>query len=555
MNKRANETCMAAIEKLRNASGDKEIEAAMQELLDNLPKLKRKTFADKIIELLAEEEQDSHRAWLITTLGEINAPRTTSTVEQFLNPKSANYDRLQYRALKALAKMHKPKDLEKCLKEVLTKTDNSRIKATALRLMIERELGDECVKELKKMIESSNSNETLAVCKALRYEEGFKPLPERAEKELMDILKQILDDENEWRDVRYQAAMALGDVTYKREDAILALNNALTKKDLSPLVRQSCIQSLGTIINKKTPFDEQQKRDTGQVLLDIIRQESPELRIKATKTLSELLKTKASIEFITDALLKEDRPPEEYIEALRQINDEFAAQSLSQKLLHPDPKIQKRASNALENLGGEYAFRTLHGMRTQVMKTYTQLLSEADNKIMGQFEDLMKKARFAFMISMGMHATIFLVGVGLIIASIMGARQAGSDWLKVLIGVGGTGGSLGTLLWLIYRDPIKNISTSVTNLVKVNIVFLGYMRQINQIDATFKQLFLNKKGFNTAQMEITVKQIQNSVEQTLKKVKVYMPDQDDEQPEKNNQSEKKLRNKVKVIQNELIGSQ
>ena len=67
MNKRANETCMAAIEKLRNASGDKEIEAAMQELLDNLPKLKRKTFADKIIELLAEEEQDSHRAWLITT--------------------------------------------------------------------------------------------------------------------------------------------------------------------------------------------------------------------------------------------------------------------------------------------------------------------------------------------------------------------------------------------------------------------------------------------------------------------------------------------------------
>lgn len=196
MNKKANETCNAAIEKLRNASNDKEIETTMQELLDNIPKLKRKKFANKIIKLLNKEEQDSHRAWLITTLGEINAPRTTSAVEKFLKPTFTNYDHLQYRALKTLAKMHKPKDLEKCLNEVLTETDNSRIKATALRLIIKHELRNDSVKKLKKIIENSNSNETFAICKTLRYKEGFKPLPESAEKKLINNLKQILDDEN-----------------------------------------------------------------------------------------------------------------------------------------------------------------------------------------------------------------------------------------------------------------------------------------------------------------------------------------------------------------------
>ncbi len=72
---------------------------------------------------------------------------------------------------------------------------------------------------------------------------------------------------------------------------------------------------------------------------------------------------------------------------------------------------------------------------------------------------------------------------------------------------------------------LQNLGHSVNNLVKVNVVFLGFVRQINQIDATFKQMFLSISGFGPDQMEQTVSQIQQSVEQTLEKVKAYLVEQ------------------------------
>ena len=62
----------------------------------------------------------------------------------------------------------------------------------------------------------------------------------------------------------------------------------------------------------------------------------------------------------------------------------------------------------------------------------------------------------------------------------------------------------------------------MTNLIKVNVVFLGYIRQINQIDATFKQLFLDAPGFSIGQMKDTVAEIESSVDNTLSKVQMYL---------------------------------
>ncbi len=54
------------------------------------------------------------------------------------------------------------------------------------------------------------------------------------------------------------------------------------------------------------------------------------------------------------------------------------------------------------------------------------------------------------------------------------------------------------------------------------------MRQINQIDATFKQLFLNPTLFDMNQMNSTVKQIQNAVNESLDKVQTFVEMQESE---------------------------
>ena len=101
------------------------------------------------------------------------------------------------------------------------------------------------------------------------------------------------------------------------------------------------------------------------------------------------------------------------------------------------------------------------------------------------------------------------------------------DTFQRFVGVGTAIGSLGTLLWLFYKDPLKNIRGSVTSLVKVSVVFLGYVRQINQTDATFKQLFLASAGFGVDQMKQTVEQIQDSVSKTMEEIKAYLGPEED----------------------------
>jgi len=150
------------------------------------------------------------------------------------------------------------------------------------------------------------------------------------------------------------------------------------------------------------------------------------------------------------------------------------------------------------------------------------LLGDADKQIMAQFNSLMAQARAGFTMSMFMHGAIFVVGVLVLGYSLYVAFSHGFETFERYVGVGAAVGSLGTLLLLFYKDPLKNIRESVTNLVKVNVIFLGYVRQINQIDATFKQLFLASTGFSTEQMNKTVVQIQASVKQTMEEVKANL---------------------------------
>jgi hypothetical protein len=58
-------------------------------------------------------------------------------------------------------------------------------------------------------------------------------------------------------------------------------------------------------------------------------------------------------------------------------------------------------------------------------------------------------------------------------------------WASSTIGMGTAASRIGMLLALFYRDSLKNIQQSLSNLLKVNVVFTCSMRQINQIDASF----------------------------------------------------------------------
>jgi hypothetical protein len=49
----------------------------------------------------------------------------------------------------------------------------------------------------------------------------------------------------------------------------------------------------------------------------------------------------------------------------------------------------------------------------------------------------------------------------------------------------------------------------------VNVIFLGFLRQLNEIDATFKHAYIERHEFGASDMRETVRQIEAAVAQAL----------------------------------------
>jgi HEAT repeat protein len=463
---------------------DQEREDALEEL-PTLPD--KKSAADFLVERLATEQDLRTRSWIVSGLAAINEPDTVDAVAARLDPSVEEFEWARYFAAIGLARM-KPDDLEQQLIKARGDPDVV-VRMVASRLLIENGFENGYVEELLLTAEDPEYwNARWAACKVLRREAGHRPFREGLESKFIPVLERRLHDNREVADVRYQAARALANMTHESKRAIDALSRAL-KEELPDWVRRGCVDALAQI---GTP-------ETKEALLGALVDRDAEIRVRAAHALGNALEKPDAVDFIVEELLRQEQPPLEYFDALRQIDNRGAANVLSGNMRHPDPKMAERASRALIRLGGEEAVRTLQAERTEALKRYTELLGDADEQIMSQFNTLMRKAHQAFSMSMWMHGLIFAIGIGALMASLTVALSAGFDTFERFVGVGTAAGSLLTLLWLFYRDPLKNIRKSVLDLVEVNVVFLGYVRQINQIDATFKQMFLAANpGFRQA---------------------------------------------------------
>jgi len=486
--------------------------------LAELPDKEKKSVAAYLAKRLPGEDYIG-RMWTVSALAEINSPDTVDDVAARLDPKVEENAWVRYWAAVGLANMVKiSKDLKDRLAKA-AKDDQPLVEAVSKRLLIENGFDEqgEYIKRLLEMMKSRNYSERWAACRALRHESGHKPFQENIEKKFVPILVERLHDQYESIDVRHEALMGLGNMRHESKKAIKELRTALEETS-NDWLRRSCVDSLAKI----------GKSETKDALLFALQDVDAEIRLRAADALKGALEgATGAVKFVVDELLRQDQPTSEYLQnvfdALRRISSEESAKVLSEKLLDQDPNVSKRARDALTGLGGEEAVRILQVKRTEALDKYTALLKTADDQIMEQFNRMMVRAMSAFSLTMWMNGIIFGIGVVVLVASLYVAMSAGFETFERLVGVGTASGSLITLLGIFYKDPLRNIHRSVTNLVRVYVVFLGYVRQINQIDATFKQMFLAPAGFGVVQMKETVEQIQGSVNKTMEEVKAWFP--------------------------------
>jgi hypothetical protein len=366
-------------------------------------------------------------------------------------------------------------------------------------------------KDAEKMVRSMLSSDRIKeYWPALRVLRGLR---EFAYPSVVDDIILIIK-KSPYYDHKRAAIIALGiqgnDLQVVRELGLIIRNN----QDSS--LRLEAVESLARLSHPESQGD----------LIFALRDDNAEVRFRASKTLKSLLKEEAVSTLIQFALREgiEETWLSYLIEALRLIDSDriISTQILSKELGGEDQRRAKLAEQILLELGGWAAVQKISQRRT-TLETLDKLLEESEKTIKDTFSDTITQARRNFYFAMGVNIIIVIVGLFLISLSIMQLIKM-PEKIETWI-IPGAGGLFGILITMFFNNPRQNAREDLTALMNVNVIFLGFLRRLNQIDATFKHAFIESLSFGTHDMDQTLKQIDAAVVQTLKMADEYLRSQ------------------------------
>ncbi|MGB8982748.1 MAG: hypothetical protein WCC12_12800 [Anaerolineales bacterium] len=487
-------------------------QAKRNEALKTVSTLSDKDKVEKILlKRFATEKNRWERTWAISVLAAIGLPDGMKKVlEHTAVPPEADGWVRHFALLNAANFAAFPLPEIECAvqdKDVLPK-------ATALRLLLAHG-EDQYEAELLVMLQDVHAPDgRWAAARALRNRTDIKMEPLRAhiEEHFIPCLAELASDPNIYLDTRWEAIQALA--SFRQQASAAAELAGLLVEENDSAIRRYYLEALASL---------DQPDQSQDALLKSVEDADAQIREDAATALKKMIGAEKSIKLLLPVVMGREKNTDMLVDALRHVDPDFAAKELREALGNPDMKVSTRANQLLTMLGGQTAAQILVGERAKALDKYTDILSDADNDVREHFKELMSQAKFSFWLSLVMHTIVFGIGVAGLIASLSLALRDGAATVSTWLGVGGAGASaLAILLTSFYQNPLRNVRESLNSLMQVDVVFLGYVRQVNQIDATFKHMFLGARDFGTTQMQSTVAEIQSAVKEALGEIEKHI---------------------------------
>jgi hypothetical protein len=171
---------------------------------------------------------------------------------------------------------------------------------------------------------------------------------------------------------------------------------------------------------------------------------------------------------------------------------------------------QEIARRLMMEIGGQIAMKKI-GAREQLKKEYFNLMNEAQVSINNMFDKSMKEAKRGFNIAMTMDVMIFLIGF--VLMSVSGFMAILNNDTDNWIGIGAAGGTgvVTVLFSMFYSKPRQQVKENVNHLMYIKIIFLAYLRQLNQMDQAFSQKMIESDEIK--ETELTY--FKNNIEKTM----------------------------------------
>jgi HEAT repeat protein len=267
-----------------------------------------------------------------------------------------------------------------------------------------------------------------------------------------------------------------------------------------------------------------QDRAAARDLVSAITDSNAEIRVQSALALERCVGTNDAIVALVDAAMESkdsDREITCVVEALRMLDPDRTQSSerLAKVLGGEDRDRAKCAERMLLDLGGWTAVQQLT-QRRATLEQLDHMLGASEKVVQQTFERTIRQAQANFYFALGVNVLVVLAGVvlmGIAVSHLVDKPEDLGAWLLP----GGTG-VLVVVLNLYFNNPRQNAREDLAALVNTNMLFLGFLRQLNQIDATFKHAYIEKGNFDSHDMEVTVGSIQRTVERSLDMAAVHL---------------------------------
>jgi HEAT repeat protein len=440
------------------------------------------------------------RAWLLGALARISNgdAEAEKLVRLHLDYKVEGYYWVRYWTLEGLVAV-KATDIEPLARKLVGEDKEPLVFSLAQAILALR--GDE---EARKQIEQALCGDDLglqwAALRALRI------VPLSA---MFGKIAEIVE-KGDFSDATYDAIVALGKATKgssHAESAERALTNFVARFRTSPMrdgMRMMAIQALGALrMERASPL-----------LIEELTGDNPAIVREAAQALEKALGVRTAAERVVEAASKAGSGNlEAFGRALRWMDRDAVVQQLETVMVSGYVEHQEIARHLLSEIGGAAAFQKLQA-RTRAIAQYTAELEKAEEKIRNLFETSIREAQIGFKISAIMDQIVFALGILLIASSAVTVLTSGST-LDKWAGVGITGGTglLGVLYGIVVAKPREKIVEAVDHLMRLKVIFLGYLRQLHQADQAYTRRLLEDKPLAPDEVD----KFSRMIEQTMRR--------------------------------------
>ncbi|RKG85180.1 HEAT repeat domain-containing protein [Corallococcus sp. CA049B] len=329
------------------------------------------------------------------------------------------------------------------------------------------------------------------------------------EDDIINRLCEFLRHDKELPAATYDVICALGGV--KRDgvcakEAIGALQDAVeryrpwAKFDTN---RREAIHGLGKL----------RARSAVEILLPDLTDSNPSIAQAAAVSLKEILGVENTVSRILEEMLEAKARnrllgplARQYANALRAMGEpeENLERQVVRRLeaaLAADEGTQEVSRLLLMELGGSAAYQTLRTL-VGAMRNYQDVLRESEKAVSAQFEKSLKEARIGFWTTLVMDFIVFMSGIALLGWTVRLASGDGFEGVRLWAGVATGGvGLLSVLYGLFVTKPRRLVNQSVDHMLRLKLIFLGYMHQLSQIVQLFTRQVLRDEAMSPQDLQ------------------------------------------------------